>query len=140
MTKNITVARVREVLGADVAQALERMARTVYDFGEKVSRKQGIIIADTNSSSAATRRRHHPDRRGDDPRQFAVLGGRRLQTRPAAAELRQATAARLTRQRARAGRWNGDAPPRRCRPAWWTPPASAILEAFRRVTGSELAV
>jgi len=23
------------------------MARTVYDFGEKVSRQQGIIIADT---------------------------------------------------------------------------------------------
>jgi len=45
--ENITVARVREILGDEVAQTLERMARTVYDFGEKVSRKQGIIIADT---------------------------------------------------------------------------------------------
>src|ERR1700761_2587428 len=44
--ENITIARVREILGADVAQTLERMARTVYDFGKKVSRKQGIIIAD----------------------------------------------------------------------------------------------
>src|SRR5690349_22983496 len=32
--ENITVTRVREILGADVAEALERMARTVYDFGE----------------------------------------------------------------------------------------------------------
>src|SRR4249919_3495558 len=32
--ENITVARVREILGAEVAQTLERMARTVYDFGE----------------------------------------------------------------------------------------------------------
>ena len=46
------------------------------------------------------RRPHHPDRRGDDPRQFAVLGGGRLQTRPAAAEFRQAAAARLSRRRA----------------------------------------
>src|SRR4030088_1167474 len=44
--ENITVARVREILGNDVAQTLERMARTVYDFGEKVSRQHGIIIAD----------------------------------------------------------------------------------------------
>src|SRR5712671_3504260 len=45
--ENITIARIREILGTEVAQALERMARTVYDFGEKVSRQQGIVIADT---------------------------------------------------------------------------------------------
>src|SRR6266481_194227 len=38
--ENITVARVREVLGSDVASTLERMARTVYEFGEKTARKQ----------------------------------------------------------------------------------------------------
>jgi len=45
--ENITVARVREILGADVAATLESMARTVYTFGEKTARQQGIIIADT---------------------------------------------------------------------------------------------
>jgi phosphoribosylaminoimidazole-succinocarboxamide synthase len=45
--ENITIARVREILGDDVAAKLESMARTVYEFGEKTARKQGIIIADT---------------------------------------------------------------------------------------------
>ena len=45
--ENITVARVREILGNDVAERLESMARTVYNFGERISRHQGIIIADT---------------------------------------------------------------------------------------------
>ena len=45
--ENITIARMREILGDDVADKLERMARAVYDFGEKIAREQGIIIADT---------------------------------------------------------------------------------------------
>src|SRR5207237_8234128 len=40
--ENITIARVREILGDDVAQTLERMARAVYAFGETASRHQGI--------------------------------------------------------------------------------------------------
>ena len=44
--ENITVARVREILGNDVAEKLESMARTVYNFGERIARHQGIIIAD----------------------------------------------------------------------------------------------
>jgi phosphoribosylaminoimidazole-succinocarboxamide synthase len=45
--ENITVERVREIVGNEVADTLERMARTVYALGEKISRARGIIIADT---------------------------------------------------------------------------------------------
>src|SRR6201998_3945210 len=45
--ENITIARMREVVGTEVAQTLESMARAVYTLGEKLSRDQGIIIADT---------------------------------------------------------------------------------------------
>ena len=45
--EDITIARVREILGDDVAERLESMARTVYNFGERIARHQGIIIADT---------------------------------------------------------------------------------------------
>src|SRR6202048_2708599 len=45
--ENITAARVREVLGEEVARMLEGMARAVYALGEKISRQRGIIIADT---------------------------------------------------------------------------------------------
>src|SRR5229473_1467969 len=45
--ENITIARMREILGDEVAHGLERMTRAVYALGEKISRDQGIIIADT---------------------------------------------------------------------------------------------
>src|SRR5437879_13554484 len=37
----------RVVVGNEVAYELESMARAVYTLGEKISRDQGIIIADT---------------------------------------------------------------------------------------------
>ena len=74
--ENITVKRMREIVGDEVAYTLESMTRAVYTLGEKISRGQGIIIADTKFEFGRDRRwAHHPDRRGDDPRQFAVLGG-----------------------------------------------------------------
>src|SRR5262249_48858011 len=45
--ENITIARMREVVGADTASTLESMTRTIYALGEKLARDQGIIIADT---------------------------------------------------------------------------------------------
>ena len=45
--ENITAARVREIVGGEVAHELESMARTVYALGEKTARDRGIIIADT---------------------------------------------------------------------------------------------
>jgi len=45
--ENITIARMREVVGGEIASQLENMARTVYALGEKAAREHGIIIADT---------------------------------------------------------------------------------------------
>jgi phosphoribosylaminoimidazole-succinocarboxamide synthase len=45
--ENITVARMREIVGHEVAHELESMTRAIYTLGEKISRDQGIIIADT---------------------------------------------------------------------------------------------
>src|ERR1700674_512803 len=45
--ENIPVARMREIVGDEVAHTLESMTRAVYTLGEKISRDQGIIIADT---------------------------------------------------------------------------------------------
>src|SRR5271163_4310929 len=45
--ENITVARMREVVGDEAAHQLESMARAIYRFGENIARHQGIIIADT---------------------------------------------------------------------------------------------
>ncbi len=45
--ENITVKRMREIVGDDVASTLERMTRAVYSLGENTGRGHGIIIADT---------------------------------------------------------------------------------------------
>src|SRR6202022_1909495 len=39
--ENITVSRVREILGDEVTHTLEHMARAVYAFGEKIARERG---------------------------------------------------------------------------------------------------
>src|SRR4029079_1838396 len=45
--ENITIARMREVVGGEGAEQLEQMTRAVYARGENKTREQGIIIADT---------------------------------------------------------------------------------------------
>jgi phosphoribosylaminoimidazole-succinocarboxamide synthase len=137
--ENITVARVREILGADVAQTLERMARTVYDFGEKVSRKQGIIIADTKFEFGR-------DGNGriilidevmtpDSSRFWAVDVYKPGQPQPSFDK--QPLRDYLDAER-HAGRWNGDAPPPPLPASVVDATSKRYLEAYRRVTGSDL--
>jgi phosphoribosylaminoimidazole-succinocarboxamide synthase len=139
--ENITVARMREVVGNEVAYELESMARAVYTLGEKISREQGIIIADTKFEFGR-------DRDGriilidevmtpDSSRFWAVDVYKPGQPQPSFDK--QPLRDYLDTER-RAGRWNGDAPP---------PPLPAnvvdatsrrYLEAYRRVTGTDLKV
>jgi phosphoribosylaminoimidazole-succinocarboxamide synthase len=139
--ENITIARVREVLGNDVATALEGMARTVYTFGEQTARKQGIIIADTKFEFGR-------DKDGriilidevmtpDSSRFWAADVYKPGQPQPSFDK--QPLRDYLDVER-HAGRWNGEAPA----PAL---PASVVdatskryLEAFRRVTGADLKI
>src|SRR6516165_3566205 len=45
--ENITIARMREIVGEETAYSLESMTRAIYSLGEELARAQGIIIADT---------------------------------------------------------------------------------------------
>lgn len=45
--ENITVASVVASVGAETAATLERLARTVYEFGRAIAEPRGIILADT---------------------------------------------------------------------------------------------
>jgi phosphoribosylaminoimidazole-succinocarboxamide synthase len=77
--ENITIARMREIIGEEDAFTLESMTRAVYTQGEEIAREAGIIIGDTKFEFGKEgRRSHHPDRRGDDPGQLPFLGRRRL--------------------------------------------------------------
>ena len=78
--ENITVAQMREMpRRRGDATTLESMARAVYALGEKISRDQRHHHR-RHQIRIRPRWRwpHHPDRRGDDPGQFAVLGRGRL--------------------------------------------------------------
>jgi phosphoribosylaminoimidazole-succinocarboxamide synthase len=139
--ENITVARMREVVGNEVAYELESMARAVYTLGEKISRDQGIIIADTKFEFG-----RDADGRiilidevmtPDSSRFWAADVYKPGQPQPSFDK--QPLRDYLDAER-RAGRWNGDAP---------APPLPAdvvdatskrYLEAYRRVTGSELSI
>jgi phosphoribosylaminoimidazole-succinocarboxamide synthase len=139
--ENITIAAMRAIVGAEVAYQLESMTRAIYTLGEKLSRDQGIIIADTKFEFGR-------DRDGriilidevmtpDSSRFWAADAY--TPGRPQPSFDKQPLRDYLDAER-RAGRWNGEAPA----PAL---PASVVdatsrryLEAYRRITGADLRI
>jgi phosphoribosylaminoimidazole-succinocarboxamide synthase len=139
--ENITVSRVREIVGDEVAHKLEQMARTVYTLGEKIARDHGIIIADTKFEFGRDK-----DERiilidevmtPDSSRFWAVDVYK--PGRPQPSFDKQPLRDYLDGER-RAGRWNGDAPAPKLPASVVEATSERYLEAYRRVTGSELKI
>jgi phosphoribosylaminoimidazole-succinocarboxamide synthase len=139
--ENITIARMREILGDDVAQQLERMTRAVYALGEKISRDRGIIIADTKFEFGS-------DKDGriilidevmtpDSSRFWAADAYRPGWPQPSFDK--QPLRDYLDAER-RAGRWNGEAPAPPLPASVVDATSKRYLEAYRRITGNELTV
>ena len=139
--ENITIARMREVVGDEVSYTLESMTRAVYTLGETLARDQGIIIADTKFEFG-----RDPDGRiilidevmtPDSSRFWDVDAYKPGQPQPSFDK--QPLRDYLDAER-RAGRWNGDAPPPPLPTSVVDATSQRYLEAYRRVTGSELQV
>jgi phosphoribosylaminoimidazole-succinocarboxamide synthase len=139
--ENITIGRMRTILGDEVTATLERMTRAVYTLGEKISRQHGIIIADTKFEFGR-------DRDGriilidevmtpDSSRFWAADSFR--PGRPQPSFDKQPLRDYLDAER-RAGRWNGEARPPLLPASVVDATSKRYLEAYRRVTGSELRV
>jgi phosphoribosylaminoimidazole-succinocarboxamide synthase len=139
--ENITVQRMREIAGSEVTDALESMTRTVYSLGEKISREHGIIIADTKFEFGR-------DAEGriilidevmtpDSSRFWAADVYKSGQPQPSFDK--QPLRDYLDAER-RAGRWNGEAPPPPLPASVVDATSKRYLEAYRRVTGSDLKV
>jgi phosphoribosylaminoimidazole-succinocarboxamide synthase len=139
--ENITIARMRDILGEEVTYALESMARAVYTFGEKISRDQGIIIADTKFEFG----RDNDGRiilidevmTPDSSRFWAADVYKPGQPQPSFDK--QPLRDYLDVER-RAGRWNGDAPPPPLPASVVDATSQRYLEAYRRVTGADLRI
>jgi phosphoribosylaminoimidazole-succinocarboxamide synthase len=139
--ENITVARMRDSVGEKVAHELEKMTRAVYALGERIARDHGIIIADTKFEFG----------RGKDGRIILIdevmtpdssrfWAADVYQTgRPQPSFDKQPLRDYLDIER-RAGRWNGEAPPPPLPPGVVDATSKRYLEAYRRITGSDLVI
>ena len=139
--ENITIAHMREVVGDEATHELESMTRAIYTLGEKLSRDQGIIIADTKFEFGR-------DRDGriilidevmtpDSSRFWAVDAYTPGQPQPSFDK--QPLRDYLDAER-RAGRWNGDAPPPPLPETVVDATSKRYLEAYRRITGIDLKI
>ncbi len=139
--ENITIARMRELLGADVTSELERLARLVYGRGRAIAEERGIIIADTKFEFGRAR-----DGRillidevmTPDSSRFWPADAYRPGTSQPSFD-KQPLRDYLDGER-RAGRWNGEAPPPPLPDEVVRATSARYREAYRRITGTELDV
>ncbi len=139
--ENITIARMREILGDEVTYTLESMTRAVYTLGEKISRDQGIIIADTKFEFGRDKDGHiiliDEVMTPDSSRFWAADVYKPGQSQPSFDK--QPLRDYLDAER-RAGRWNGEAPAPPLPASVVEATSKRYLEAYRRITGKDLVI
>ncbi|MEK6611672.1 MAG: phosphoribosylaminoimidazolesuccinocarboxamide synthase [Gemmatimonadota bacterium] len=137
--ENITVERMRGVIGIAAATELERLSRSIYERGRAIAAERGIIIADTKFEFGQA-----PDGRvllidevmTPDSSRFwpadQYVAGR---SQPSFDK--QPLRDYLDGER-RAGRWDGNAPPPTLPEHVIAATSERYLDAFRRLTGAPL--
>jgi phosphoribosylaminoimidazole-succinocarboxamide synthase len=139
--ENITITEMKKVLGPDVTAELERLTRIVYTRGRDVALKQGIIIADTKFEFGRAKSGEIlliDEVMTPDSSRFWPADGYQP-GRPQPSFDKQPLRDWLDVER-HAGRWNGDAPPPKLPPEVVEATSKRYREAYRRLTGAELAV
>jgi len=139
--ENITVGRMREILGTDITAELERLTRAVYTKGRDVALEHGIIIADTKFEFGRTKAGEIiliDEVMTPDSSRFWPADGYQP-GKPQPSFDKQPLRDWLDVER-HAGRWNGEAPPPKLPTEVVDATSKRYLEAYRRVTGSELKI
>src|SRR5262249_40589501 len=139
--ENVTVGRMREILGAEATGELERLTRVVYTRGRDVALKRGIIIADTKFEFGRAKGGEIlliDEVMTPDSSRFWPLDGY-APGKPQPSFDKQPLRDWLDVER-HAGRWNGEAPPPRLPAEVVEATSKRYLEAYKRLTGSELKV
>ena len=136
--ENITVSRMRGIVGDATAAELERLTRLIYGRGREVVAARGILIADTKFEFGhdGTQIRLIDEVMTPDSSRFWPADGY-ASGRSQPSFDKQPLRDWLDGER-RAGRWNGDAPPPTLPPAVVDATSARYLDAFRRVTGASL--
>ncbi|MBI5127958.1 MAG: phosphoribosylaminoimidazolesuccinocarboxamide synthase [Rhodopseudomonas palustris] len=139
--ENITIARMRAIVGDETAYTLESMTRAVYTQGEEIAREQGIIIADTKfefGRDAQGRIILIDEVMTPDSSRFWAADAYQP-GRPQPSFDKQPLRDHLDAER-RAGRWNGEAPPPKLPDDVVAATSARYLDAYRRLTGTDLVV
>lgn len=138
--ENITVGRMREIVGSDLTDELERLSRHIYALGQEVAQPRGIIIADTKFEFGLRDGRVilidevlTPDSSRFWPADAYVPG------RPQPSFDKQPLRDWLAAER-EAGRWNGEAPAPALPDEVILAMSERYLDAYRRLTGTPLHV
>jgi len=139
--ENITTAQMARAIGAEPTRELERLSRDVYERGRGIAAERGIIIADTKFEFGRDRDGRitlidevlTPDSSRFWPASEYRPGG------PQPSFDKQPLRDYLDGER-RAGRWNGEAPPPPLPREVVDATSRRYLDAFRRITGTELSL
>jgi phosphoribosylaminoimidazole-succinocarboxamide synthase len=137
--ENITVERLKSVVGAPMAAMLEGLTRTVYERGRALAAERGIIVADTKLEFGRDPGGQvllidevlTPDSSRFWPADRYAPGG------PQPSFDKQPLRDHLDAER-RAGRWNGEAPPPPLPAEVVAATSARYLDAYRRITGQPL--
>jgi phosphoribosylaminoimidazole-succinocarboxamide synthase len=137
--ENITVRRMVELVGGDVARELERLTRAVYGRGRKVAERRGILIADTKFEfgRAASGEILLIDEvlTPDSSRFWPADGYQPGRSQPSFDK--QPLRDYLDGER-KAGRWDGEEPPPSLPPEVVRATSERYLDAYARLTGRAL--
>ena len=136
--ENITIDRMRGIVGEEAGAELERLTRLVYERGRALAAERGILIADTKLEFG---RRYGntllvdevltPDSSRFWPADSYRPGG------PQPSFDKQPLRDYLQAERD-AGRWNGEAPPPPLPAAVVAATSARYLDVYRRLTGDDL--
>jgi phosphoribosylaminoimidazole-succinocarboxamide synthase len=139
--ENITIARVREVVGPGRAAELERLSLAIYERGREIAAARGIIVADTKFEFGTS-----PE--GElllvdevlTPDSSRFWPADRYEPGHSQPSFDKQPLRDYLESERQAGRWNGDAPPPRLPDEVVAATSERYRDAYRRITGSELDV
>ena len=136
--ENITINRMRTVVGDENTRDLEELTRAIYERGRTLAAERGIVIADTKFEFGSWHGRIilcdevlTPDSSRFWPAAGYAPGG------PQPSFDKQPLRDYLSAER-QAGRWNGEAPPPALPEDIVEATSLRYLDAYRRITGSAL--
>ncbi|HJU68704.1 MAG TPA: phosphoribosylaminoimidazolesuccinocarboxamide synthase [Gemmatimonadaceae bacterium] len=137
--ENITVTRMAEIVGADVARELERLTRAVYGRGREVAERRGILIADTKfefgRAAAGGILLIDEVLTPDSSRFWPADGYQPGRSQPSFDK--QPLRDYLDGEK-KAGRWDGEEPPPSLPPEVVRATSERYLDAYARLTGRPL--